>query len=274
MRRGSGRRVAFLIAEKSIRRRFIGSAAKILQSIPVTRAADGAKAGKGVISHHPSGDALLIKGHGTSFKSQLVPKGQIVLPKWTGHATAEVVEIISDTEVRIKKEWKDERAKDALSGKKAPVSKKAKDSASPLPVDKEGGDDKTGEGVGTEYQCLPYVDQTEMYASVYEKLAQGGCLGIFPEGGSHDRTDLLPLKAGVVIMALGAMSANPGLKVKLVPVGLSYFHPDKFRSRAVVEFGAPLEVPDECVKLFEAGGEGKRKAVGDMMDLVFDGLKS
>ncbi|CAO1629513.1 unnamed protein product [Parajaminaea phylloscopi] len=266
VRRGSGRRVAFLIAEKSIRRRFIGSAARLLQSIPVTRAADGAKAGKGVISHHPSGDPLLIQGHGTQFKSQLVPKGQIVLPKWTGYATAEVVEIISDTEVKIKKEWKDERAKDALAGKKGPAHKKAG----------SGTATPTGEPdpLGTQYQCLPFVDQTQMYASVYEKLAQGGCLGIFPEGGSHDRTDLLPLKAGVVIMALGAMSANPGLKVKLVPVGLSYFHPDKFRSRAVVEFGAPVEVSDDLVKLFEAGGEGKRKAVGDMMDLVFDGLKS
>lgn len=236
--------------------------------VPVTRAADGAKNGQGVISKHPSGDPLMIQGHGTQFKSQLVPKGQIVLPKWTGYASAEVVEIISDTEVKIKKEWKDERAKEALSGKPGPVSKK----------DKSGGETESSPSnslsKGTDYQCLPFVDQTQMYASVYEKLAQGGCLGIFPEGGSHDRTDLLPLKAGVVIMALGAMSANPGLKVKLVPVGLSYFHPDKFRSRAVVEFGAPLEASDDLVKLFEAGGEGKRKAVGDMMDLVFDGLKS
>lgn len=40
-------------------------------------------------------------------------------------------------------------------------------------------------------------------------------------GGSHDQTDLLPLKAGVAIMALGAMSAEPDLKIKIVPVGLS-----------------------------------------------------
>lgn len=209
----------------------------------------------------------MIQGHGTSFKSQLVPKGQIVLPKWTGYASAEVVEVISDTELKIKKELKDERAKDALSGKKPPSKKTGSASGTASPTQPHSAE-------GTEYQCLPFVDQTQMYASVYEKLAQGGCLGIFPEGGSHDRTDLLPLKAGVVIMALGAMSANPGLKVKLVPVGLSYFHPDKFRSRAVVEFGAPVEVSGDLVKLFEAGGEGKRKAVGDMMDLVFDGLKS
>ena len=97
---------------------------------------------------------------------------------------------------------------------------------------------------------------------------------MWSSGGSHDRTDLLPLKAGVVIMALGAMAANPGLKVRIVPVGLSYFHPHKFRSRAVVEFGAPLDVDEEAVKLFERGGDGKRKAVGQMMDLVYDGLKS
>jgi glycerol-3-phosphate O-acyltransferase / dihydroxyacetone phosphate acyltransferase len=84
----------------------------------------------------------------------------------------------------------------------------------------------------------------------------------------------LPLKAGVVIMAIGAMAANPGLKVRIVPVGLSYFHPHRFRSRAVVEFGAPMDVPEEMVQLFSQGGDGKRKAVGQMMDIVFDGLKS
>lgn len=77
-----------------------------------------------------------------------------------------------------------------------------------------------------------------MYTSVYSKLKEGGCIGIFPEGahsssflrnrcadnctgGSHDQTDLLPLKAGVAIMALGAMSSVPDLKVRIVPVGLS-----------------------------------------------------
>lgn len=75
-------------------------------------------------------------------------------------------------------------------------------------------------------------------------------------------------------MALGAMAANPGLKVKIVPVGLSYFHPHKFRSRAVVEFGAPIDVPQNLVESFGQGGDGKRKAVGEMMEIVFDGLKS
>lgn len=41
-------------------------------------------------------------------------------------------------------------------------------------------------------------------------------------GGSHDRTDFLPLKHGLAIMALGAMAANPECDVKIVPVGVSF----------------------------------------------------
>lgn len=113
-----------------------------------------------------------------------------------------------------------------------------------------------------------------MYTSVYQKLIDGGCVGIFPEGGSHDRTDLLPLKAGVSIMALGAISANPDLRLQIVPVGMSYFHPHKFRSRAVVEFGSPIEISRDFVKGFEEGGEEKRKAIAGMMEIIVDGLKS
>lgn len=75
-------------------------------------------------------------------------------------------------------------------------------------------------------------------------------------------------------MALGAMAANPNLKVQIVPVGLNYFHPDRFRSRAVIEFGNPIDIPPELVSTFTEGGQGKRDAIGSIMELVFDGLKS
>lgn len=94
------------------------------------------------------------------------------------------------------------------------------------------------------------------------------------EGGSHDRADLLPLKAGVSIMALGAMANNPNVKVKLVPVGLSYFHAHRFRSRAVIEFGPALDVPEELVEKFRRGGPEKREAVSEFLDLVYEALKT
>lgn len=93
-------------------------------------------------------------------------------------------------------------------------------------------------------------------------------------GGSHDRTDLLPLKAGVSIMALGAMANDPHVRVKIVPVGLSYFHAHRFRSRAVVEFGTALDVPQEFVDMFKEGGDKKREAVAKFLDLIYDALKT
>lgn len=98
--------------------------------------------------------------------------------------------------------------------------------------------------------------------------------GRFAPGGSHDRTDLLPLKAGVTIMALGAMASNPNLRLKIVPVGLSYFHAHKFRSRAVVEFGAPLDIPAELVTQFSQGGKDKRAACGQLLDVIYEALKT
>ena len=75
-------------------------------------------------------------------------------------------------------------------------------------------------------------------------------------------------------MALGAMANDPTVKVKIVPVGLSYFHPHRFRSRAVVEFGSAMDVPAELVDMFKLGGPQKREAVGKLLDLVYDGLKT
>jgi glycerol-3-phosphate O-acyltransferase/dihydroxyacetone phosphate acyltransferase len=40
---------------------------------------------------------------------------------------------------------------------------------------------------------------------VEEVLGQGGTIAIFPEGGSHDQTDLLPFKAGIALMTFGTI---------------------------------------------------------------------
>lgn len=75
-------------------------------------------------------------------------------------------------------------------------------------------------------------------------------------------------------MALGAMANDPTCQVKIVPVGLSYFHAHRFRSRAVVEFGTAIDVPAEHVEMFKAGGAEKRDAVAKFLDLIYDGLKT
>lgn len=55
------------------------------------------------------------------------------------------------------------------------------------------------------FKIIPKLDQSAMYEQVWKELNDNQCIGIFPEGGSHDRTDIQPLKAGICIMALGAM---------------------------------------------------------------------
>ena len=86
----------------------------------------------------------------------------------------------------------------------------------------------------TKYDIIGFIDQGGMFDAVKSALSHGACLGIFPEGGSHDNTDLLPLKVGVAAIALGVLEQH-GVSVPIVPVGLTYFRGDRFRGRVIVE---------------------------------------
>lgn len=86
---------------------------------------------------------------------------QVMLNKALKNTSAEIVEIVSDTEARLKKEFGGESGKGTTSILDYLSSKNVK---------------------GVEYKVLPHLDQSEMYASVYAQLKDGGCIGIFPEG--------------------------------------------------------------------------------------------
>ena len=73
-------------------------------------------------------------------------------------------------------------------------------------------------------------------------------------------------------MALGAVEQRPDINVKIIPVGMNYFHAHRFRSRAVVEFGNPIDVPVDLAKQFK--GEGRRDAIGTLLETVRQGLAS
>jgi glycerol-3-phosphate O-acyltransferase/dihydroxyacetone phosphate acyltransferase len=51
---------------------------------------------------------------------------------------------------------------------------------------------------------------------------------------------------------------------------MNYFHAHKFRSRAVVEFGSPVEIPNELVEMYKNGQ--KREAVGQVLETVYQAL--
>jgi len=71
-------------------------------------------------------------------------------------------------------------------------------------------------------------------------------------------------------MALGALAENPDCGVTVVPCGMNYFHAHKFRSRAVVEFGTPVEIPPELVQKYKSGE--RREAVGKVLEMIYEAL--
>ena len=135
----------------------------ILCKVPVARAADEAKPGTGLVSLSPD-DPCLVIGEGTRFKSEFTPRMQIMLLKSLNSVTAEVVEVVSDTELRIKKEFGGETGKGTARIREKLAEAKA-----------EGRN-------GLTFKKLPFIDQQEMYRGVYQRLKEGGCIGIFPEG--------------------------------------------------------------------------------------------
>lgn len=186
------RRISWLIAEKSMRRRFIGAAASMLGPVSVGRALDSTKPGSGKIYlPDPRGDPLLIRGNGTNFEKEAEIGGLLVLPTVNGlAANAEIAEIHGPEEIRLKKEFKGDVAIAQLTGQSLPGQNGNL---------ANGGIHRAQDGFeGTAYKTAPKVDQTQVYNAVFDRLNAGGCIGIFPEGGSHDRTELLPLKRELV----------------------------------------------------------------------------
>lgn len=94
-----------------------------------------------------------------------------MLPKTVNTAIAEISEVISDTQLKIKKEF---------GGESGKTTTRIREKVAEL---RDQGQE------GLEFKTLPFVDQQEMYRHVYQSLKGGGCIGIFPEGlslSSHD----------------------------------------------------------------------------------------
>jgi glycerol-3-phosphate O-acyltransferase/dihydroxyacetone phosphate acyltransferase len=106
----------------------------------------------------------------------------------------------------------------------------------------------------------PVRDSVEMakandaaFQNMFDVLAAGGTIGIFPEGLSHDESQLSKLKTGAARLALGG-AAKTSEPITIVPCGLTFIHPKRFRSRVLVQYGPALTIeassePDAVKKL-------------------------
>ncbi len=91
------------------------------------------------------------------------------------------------------------------------------------------------------------VDNSSAFDALFDVLGQGGAMGIFPEGLSHRESDLSQFKTGPARLAIGTKANHAEVPVYIVPCGLHYSSPNRFRTSVLVRFGVPMEITDERV---------------------------
>jgi glycerol-3-phosphate O-acyltransferase/dihydroxyacetone phosphate acyltransferase len=90
----------------------------------------------------------------------------------------------------------------------------------------------------------PALGNEAAFDAMFAVLTSGGAIGIFPEGLSHDDSQLARLKTGAARLALGG--AHRGNRpIAIVPCGLTFIHPKRFRSRVLVQYGPPIAVTSD-----------------------------
>lgn len=103
------------------------------------------------------------------------------------------------------------------------------------------------------------------FREAFDVLADGGLIGIFPEGQNAPIRHVRAIKTGVARIALEAEAARGwSLGVRVVPVGLNYEERDRFLSRVLVRVGEPIEV-GSLREAFETDPRGAVRALTDQV---------
>jgi len=122
------------------------------------------------------------------------------------------------------------------------------------------------------------VGNDDAFRECHQALVERDIVAIFPEGTTHDRSRMDPIKTGAARIAVGARAAGATGMV-ILPVGLTF--PDKvaLRSSALVQIGTPIELDDEVaagvgtddqdavVRLTAAIDQGLRDVSPDFPDI-------
>lgn len=116
-----------------------------------------------------------------------------------------------------------------------------------VPIKRRDDHDGTREARAPSSPGAAPVDNDAAFAAMFGVLGEGGAIGIFPEGLSHDESQLARLKTGAARLALGG-AQRTGRPIPIVPCGLTFIHPKRFRSRVLVQFGPPIEVASGDVR--------------------------
>ena len=142
-------KISYLIADKSWKRKVIGNLAWALDAVPIKRAQDSAKTGIGklFVSKVEDSGIAEIQGIETHFIHEISQGDKIRLSGAAGGL--KVIEIESDTKLSVEN------------------------------YDNSNSEIENAKQIS--FDILKKVDLNEMYEKVLDKLASGGCIGMFPE---------------------------------------------------------------------------------------------
>ncbi|KAL9645450.1 hypothetical protein ABK040_002647 [Willaertia magna] len=110
-------------------------------------------------------------------------------------------------------------------------------------------------------------------------LLDGDALVIFPEGISHNNSDIQTVKTGFARAAFTALLSNENLPfVSVVPVGLNYDDKNRFRSNVFVQYGKPIKIDRDLLSEYKKDpdrvlhelAETLRKALQDVTIIAKD----
>ncbi len=96
----------------------------------------------------------------------------------------------------------------------------------------------------------------ESLASAAQRLVQGGVMGIFPEGKSHDATQLALVRSGAARLAMLTVAAG-ARELRVVPIGLNYERKERFRSAVWIKVGRPID----AVRWWDMHGGDEHRAM-------------
>lgn len=119
------------------------------------------------------------------------------------------------------------------------------------------------------------LDNSSAFDALHDVLGQGSAIGIFPEGISHNHSQLSPLKTGAARIAMGTARKNPNQRIVMIPTGLIYFNRDRFRSSVLIQFGEPIDVTTAQTVSPEHREDADRvlvKQLTEQLDLQLRGL--
>lgn len=93
------------------------------------------------------------------------------------------------------------------------------------------------------------VSNEDVFEQCYHALAEGKRIVIYPEGSSVTVSNIREVKTGAARIKLGGDAFLKKINarwqdVKIIPLGLNYYHPRKFQSDVVMHFGDPIDFSD------------------------------